>query len=416
MTQTATTVTSPNRLEQLAQKYGHTPKAAQQQVYQTFNAAATRNRDLESLTRISKGQGVQTETGAIHQEMAGIQLDLTSLADQYGRLNVEFGDFMRGDRLYGRGEAAKIWLYDLVGSKGKARELKLEAAGRRGNAIENLVNKMGEVLNEQYQKAVQAKAQAEALQLENIVHMKRLDHKLISTLRNSYGTGADYTHAEAEVNRLEGELKEIADVLVSYENEVQAAKAAGELDKVSTLTGEMIQVLEIKHGILDGRLATEGMVSEIRRQMLDSAEGLQSAKGAIAASKVNYQAINAWVDAMGELEIKYRHAREDLIPVFKIQGKIAAGGMQALDIRKTLLEVAKISQRLMEANVNLVTHLASETFELLQTPLYDVDKAREVEERITVYMQDLNAQKIAWAEAQKTLTQPVAAPHYARHQ
>lgn len=413
---TPTATTAPqSRLEELAQKYGHKPAAAAQQVYQTFNAAASRKHDLKALTRISKSPGVQTETGAIHQDMAGIQLDLTELADQYGKLNVEFGDLLKGDRLYGRWEAVRIGFNDFVGRKARSREMKLEAAGRRGNAIETLVNKMSEVLNDQYQKAVQAKAQAEALQLENIAHMKTLDHKLIATLRSSYGTGADYTQAESELNRLEGELKEISDVLETYQQDVQTAKAASELDKVNTITGEMVQVLEIKNGILDGRLSAQGMVSEIRRQMLDYAEGLQSVKGAQAASRVNYHAINAWIDSMGELEIKYRHARQDMIPVFNIQGKIAAGGMQALELRDTLLQVSKISQRLMEANVNLVTHLATQTFELLQTPLYDVDKAREVEERITAYMQDLNAQKKAWADAQQTLGQSSALPHYAQH-
>ena len=415
MTQATTTVTPTSRLEQLAQKYSHRPVTGQQQVYQSFNAAATRKHDLKALTRISKGPGVQTETGAIHQEMAGIQLDLTALAEQYGKLNVEFGDLLKGDRLYGRWESLRIMSNELIGRNTRAREMKLEAAGRRGNQIEYLVNKMSEVLNEQYQKAVQAKAQAEALQLENIVHMKTLDQKLIATLRNSYGTSADYTQAESELNRLEGELKEITDVLEAYQHDVQTAKAAGEIDKVTAVTNEMVQVLEIKNGVLDGRLSAQGMVSEIRRGMLDYAEGLQSVKGAQAASRVNYHAINAWIDAMGELEIKYRHAREDMIPVFNIQGKIAAGGMQALELRNTLLEVSQISQRLMEANVNLVTHLASQTFELLQTPLYDVDKAREVEGRITAYMQDLNAQKKAWAEAQQALGQSSAMPHYAKH-
>src|SRR3989338_2517739 len=115
-----------------------------------------------------------------------------------------------------------------------AVKIKLEAAGRRGNAIESLVNKMSEVLNEQYQNAVRAKSQAEALQKENIAHIKRLDQKLISTLRSSYGTGADYTQAESELKKFEGELKELADVLVAYEKDVEVAKAVGDLDKVNT--------------------------------------------------------------------------------------------------------------------------------------------------------------------------------------
>src|SRR3989344_9058604 len=118
MTETAT-VAPQSRLEQLTQKYGYNPQAVQQRVHNSFNAAASRKQDLQALTRISKSPGTETETGAIHQEMAAIQLDLTALAEKYGMLNVEFGDLMRGDRLYGRIEAAKILFYDAFGGKDK---------------------------------------------------------------------------------------------------------------------------------------------------------------------------------------------------------------------------------------------------------------------------------------------------------
>jgi len=190
-------------------------------------------------------------------------------------------------------------------------------------------------------------------------------------------------------------------------------RASGNIQEVVRLTDEMSQVLDMKHQILDGQLSAERLTSEIRRQILDSSEAVQSSKGAIAASKVNYRAINALVDSLSELEIKYRHAKEDMVPVFKIQGKIAAGGLAALEMRDTLLKVSAISERLMEANARMVMHLAAESFELLQTPLYDPVKAQATEERLRLYMTDLNQKKMEWADNMQQLgTSPTATPHY----
>ncbi len=158
------------------------------------------------------------------------------------------------------------------------------------------------------------------------------------------------------------------------------------------------------------------MVSNIRREILDSAEGVQSSKGAAAASKANYVAINALIDSMSELEIKYKHAMEDMVPVFKIQGKIASASIAASDIKNTLIEVAAKSQQLMEANANLTMHLAAEVFDLLKTPIYDIDKAEAVTQQVQGFMKDLNNQKMEWAENQQRLSAIPEQPHYATHQ
>jgi hypothetical protein len=176
----------------------------------------------------------------------------------------------------------------------------------------------------------------------------------------------------------------------------------------------MSEVLDMKYGVLDGKLAADGVVSEIRRKILDSSEGVQSAKGATAASRVNYHAINALIDAYNELEIKYRHALSDMVPVFKIQAGIAVSGKQALEMKEALLRSAAISNRLMNFNSKLVTHLATEVFELTKTPLYDPVKARAVEDRISSYMTQLNQAKIEWAENQQRISEIPNAPHYAK--
>ena len=422
MTQPATqTAVQPSRLEQLAQKYHYqTGATAPVTTYQAFDSNATYARDKARLQRISQSPQTSTAgkptTGDIHQEMAGIQMDLAELAEQYGKLNVDFSSLVGAKKIFDLGETVRIGYNNIIGDKQQARQIKLNAIKRRGDAIEILVEKMAEVLGDQYQKAVKGVASAKSMQVENIAHMKNLDRKLIESLKGGYSGGADYIVGQAEVAKLEAELKDIEATLLDYEQNVQIARGENNLDKIAQLTNEMSQVLDIKYKVLDGRLSAEGIVSDIRRNVLDSTEAVQSAKGAIAASKVNYQAINALIDSYTELEIKYRHAQSDMIPVFKIQAKIASGGLQALDLKDTLVKVANASQRLMEANARMVTHLAAETFELLQTPLYDPAKAQKVEDELRSYFTQLNQAKMDWAQQVQTVSASIKSPHYAKPQ
>lgn len=412
------TVTTNDRLERLRAKYkvqmpATTPREA---VHQSFDAR-TYHDDKAAMQRLSKKPELkagETATGAIHAEFAGLNYDLADLTDQYGQLNVNFSNLLGAKRIYGPLTALKIAVYETFGKKEAAKGMKIAAAQRRGDALEILVNKMAEVLQDQHQKAIAGREQSKGLQVENVAHIKTLDRKFIECLRGGHYTGADLAAAEIEAKKLETELTDIDDALGAYEKEVNAAKAAGDATKVHDITEKMCEVLDMKYAVLDGKLAAEGVVSEIRRQLLDSAEGVQSTKGATAQSKVNYQAINALIDAMSELEIKYRHALEDMVPVFRIQSKIAATGLGALEVRDTLVKTAKISERLMEANERLVLHLARETFELLKTPLYDTEKAHAAEARIQTAMGELNAQKKAWAEYQQSIESTRTKPHYAK--
>ncbi|MBM3199426.1 hypothetical protein FJZ53_00715 [Candidatus Woesearchaeota archaeon] len=398
--------TKQNKLEILAEKYGYQTKTPnpKAQVYKTFDKAY--ENDKSTLKRISQTPTTGTHQGTIgdiHAEMAGIQLDLTELTDEYGSLNLRFKTLVGKDKIYNIGDAAKLTLYGLIGNKKASSKVKLEAVKRRGDAIEYLVNRMGEVLQDQYQKAIDAKKRGEDLQVGNTAHMRQLDRKLIESLKSGYYTATDHTAAQKEIDKLNAEIAEIDDTLKAYEKEVNLAKAENNLEMIVKLTDEMSQVLDIKHGVLDGRLSAEGVVLEIRRQILDSAEGVQSAKGAIAASKVNYQALSALIDSMTELEIKYKHALEDMIPVFRIQGAISGLGTQALGMKKALTKTAEISQHLMEANVKLITCLAAETFELLKNPLYSLETAKAAEERISTYRAQLNDLKMQWAQAQQDI-------------
>ena len=395
-----------SRLDALVTRYGASrtaPTSPREQAYSALDSATYRQ-DKKQL-RLSAGPAADRKTtiGTIQADMAGIQLDLTELADRYGKLSVSFKNLVGKNSLYNLGDAFKIGYYKSTFRDKKANEVRREAIGRKGDAVERLVNKMAEVLQEQHQKALDGKERADSLLSQNVERQKTLDRDLIDSLKKGRYTFADQFSADKEVEKLEVELKDIEDVLSNYERDVNKARAGGDLEAVANLTGEMSEVLDMKHGVLDGRLSADGVVSNIRRQMLDSAESVQSAKGAISASKVNYQALGALADAMNELSVKYKYALRDMIPVFKEQGAIASLGTQALDMKQALLDSAEISNRLMDANSRLVTHLAAETFELLRTPLYDPERAKVVEEQIRGYMKQLNALKVEWATNQQSI-------------
>lgn len=414
------TVSATARLEELASKYGVSQRAASQ----AFDSAARpylvsegmHRSDLASLRRLSAGPRFgQTDTGSFHAAMAEIQLDLAELADEYGELNVDFRDLLRKEG-WGILDIARYAVNSIpvVGNKKTARAIKLGVATRRGDSIAYLVDKMGIVLDKQHEKARDGYARSLDLQRESVAELRRLDQKLIANLRSGTYRSADMTSVEVEVGKLERDLNSVQEMLVGYENQIRTARAAGNVEEVTRLTDEMSKLLDVKYAVLEGKLTAEGTVSEVRRTILDSAEAVQSAKGAIAASWVNYRAATALADALGELEIKYRHAMEDFVPVFKTQGKIAATGMLALDVRDTLVRVAAISERLMDENAKLVTHLAVTSFELLKTPIYDPQVARAKEAELTAMMQQVNALKMEWAQATTSLAAPVVSPGYVK--
>ncbi|MBI5066197.1 hypothetical protein HZA97_08230 [Candidatus Woesearchaeota archaeon] len=402
-----------NGLEKLTEQYGYNANT-RTVTNRSFDSATELESSKKNLRRISNSPQTATSTGDVHVQMASIQLDLASLADEYGKLNVNFSTLVGSKKLYGLVEGMRIKGNELIGRKQAAKALKLRAIQRRGDSIEYLVNQMSEVLNQQYQKVIEGGAKCRGVQLENISHMKTLDRKLVESLKSGVYKGVDMAQAEKEVEKLETELNDIQKVLEDYETKINAAKRTGDIDGVSKLADEMSQVLDIKHGVLDGRLGAEGVVSEIRRKILGSAEAVQSAKGATAASKVNYQALELLIGSYHDLEIKYKNAKEDMIPVFLIQGKIAAMGMEVSNLKDLLLRVSNISNQLMKANSDLVTKVSSETFNLLQTPLYDPVKMREAEEKLSAYRAELNRNKIEWAESVQSIKEVPDQAHYAQ--
>jgi septal ring factor EnvC (AmiA/AmiB activator) len=383
-------------LERLREKYG-VPSGgdAAARVFAKFDEkAAPARRGLAPKAEDDEG------VGELHREMAAIRLALARLAKEYGKLNVTFANLLGPEKVFSLWDGMRIKVNEALGRDDRATEIQLEAVQERGDALDLLVNKMAEVMTEQHQKAIQGRDHARQMQVETLAEIKRLDRKLIEELRGGQYTTADLAAAEQEAVQLQLEMAEIDQALADYQTQIQTARDAGDLEKVTALTREVSEVLDLKYGVLDGKLAAEGVTAEIRRELLDHSEGVQSAKGALAATRVNYQAIGALIDAMSELEIKYRHAQADMVPLFQMQAKIACMGEEALSMQATLRDLAQVSERLMENNVKLVEQVTERTFDLLTTPIYDAEKAAAVERELHDYMGQLNERKKEWAALQ----------------
>jgi hypothetical protein len=363
-------------------------------------------------TRVSRSPSTNNkEADSIHSRLYGIKMELAELADEYGALNVDFKNTVGKGAIYGVKDIAWLAWYTASLQKKKAKRLRFGAATKRDQSVNILIDGMAEILDKQYNKAIQGREAVGELQVQNISHMKFLDEQLISRLASSYRGSADITVVDGEIKSLEGELAAVDSALSEKEALLQQAKAKGDMNSVKQYASEMQEILGAKYQIMDGKFSLEGTVSNIRRELLESAEGVQSAKGATAASKVNYKAIGALIDSMNELEVKYKHALSDLIPVFKIQGQISYHGEDAMRMQRALLRTSEISQKLMEANAQMIEFVATDTFELMKKGLYDPEKALATERKLDEFVKDLNQKKVEWAEAVATVNQTGEAYH-----
>ncbi len=395
--------TAHSGLDKLRAKYGGQNVQPISEIYDQKSAVRLQD-------RLGATPGAKTQVGNYQAELGTIKIELAQLAQRYGKLNIQFKELLTGK--------TKMRFLDLVkypfANADKNLNIHIEPLGRRVDALESLVDRMGEVLEDQHQRAIKGRDKAKTLQQTVIAHIKYLDKKLIESLKGGNYTTTDLTEAQQEARKIEQELAEVNEVLDDYQIKIKTAQETGKIEDVRKLSEEVGQVLDMKYNILDGRLSTDGIVSDIRRSILDSAEAAASAKAAAAASQVNYQATNALVDAFNELEIKYRHAKTDFLPVFKHQAMITDAGEAALKMRDALAETARISERLMAANVQMIEDVASKTFDLLKMPLYDPERAKTLETEIREYMENLNAQKMAWAEATKNKAMLTPEAHHVR--
>lgn len=412
---TATVTKEESPLESLRSRYGYSAPATSQKQPTFDQATLAQDSFAASRKRMSSGPqvgGAKINTGDLYKEVTGIQLDLAELSEQFGKLNINFSTLFGSKKLYTMTDAAKIGWYNATLRAQKARQIKIEAAGRKGNTLETLVNQMGEIVTEQKEKAIKGEEYARTVLTECVEHMIYLDKALIQRLRDGAYGHADYEKAQKEISKLEVELQDFDKAFSKYDAKLGEAKISRDIDLYLKITDEVSQLLDMKQQVLHGKLAADQTASEIRRKMLEASEGVQSAKVNAESSKLNYQAISLWIDSMGELVTKYKHMESDMIPVFKIQSKIAVGTIEALQMKEVLVRIASASQRLMDANAKLVTALSKETWDLIQNPLYDVEKAQQMTETLKQHHEELNQQKLDWINVQSQLSTLKTNPHY----
>jgi len=385
--------------------------------YRADSHASFDKRNTMAPTRASQSPAdvrFRDNLGGVQKEIAAIQLDMIDFVDEHGKLNAKFLDAISKGGKFTLGEYFRMKFYGMTGNKTKVKAIKVDAMGRKSDSMITLVDLIGDVANEILQSAKQGKSRAEQLQTEVVSHMKYLHSEFVKNLSSGNYTGVDEATAQREVDKFKKELSDLDDVIGSYEGKIRTAKTANDLDQVRALAKELDEVYQMQHGVLDGRLAADGVVSEIRRQLLDAAEGAQSAKGAIAASKVNYEAATKLVDIFNEQEIKYRHACDHMLKVFKQQAQVYTATKMASDMKDALLKMSELSNRLMQSNAKMVMQVAEDTFELLQASIYDPDQTRAIREKLEAHTADLNARKKEWAEAQLTGTEGPQEPGYAK--
>jgi len=357
--------------------------------------------DKASLRRMSSGPKSRVggdDTATIYRNLAEVKLNLAELNETYNALNVGWRDLIGTKGIdYTWGETAKLFGYSLMGAKKRKKAIKLDAATRKGTKISTLTDRIASVVLEQREEVLKGKETAKGIQKRTVAHMKHLDTSLVDNLKASYVTTADLAEAQKEVDSLKGEIEDINAVLLEYEGQVNEAKQINDINEVKRLTGEMEQVLVMKRGVLEGHLGAKNVEMEIRREILNAADGVQSAKGAIANTDVTYTVSNSLLDSMHKLEIKYDNFIDHHLEVLKLQGELAAAGELTLEAENALLETAKVNQDLMDVNIMLVTHLAKRTSDLLQTDLADPERAMAAKEELESIVEAINQNDLDWA-------------------
>ncbi|MBT5271825.1 hypothetical protein HN695_06655 [Candidatus Woesearchaeota archaeon] len=405
----ATKAASISDFAQLAGKYGQTAGSADAKRAETFDKGARPKADTSKLERISQAPATDADDesiGETHRAVAEVKLNLISLAKRYGKLEARLSDTFGSDATYSYTQLMKLKIYPHLGERfeKKAESIQLDAIEARGDTLNYIVKSMATIVEEMHQGAITGREKGEAIREDVVTHTKTMHRKLIDMLRGGKYSDADLFTAEREIAQIGQDLDKVEAGLKEYETLIGEAKAADNQPEVKRLTQEALGLLDIKYGILDNELEADKIRSEISRDMVYHAEGVQSTRGAIAASRVNYKIANALIDSFYGLEVKYEHAMSDMIPTFRHQAQLTDLSEAALESRDTLLIIGKASERLMEINVELATHVAAEVLELLETPIYDVEHARMVEEKLTKYMIELNENKKTWADTQTRFT------------
>ena len=387
------------KIEELREKYKQTPRDT---AHLAFESSRSSRQNLETRLGSAPSEMLSQapDLAETFSDFAKLEMEFADYVDRHGKLSQSFAELIAAQGVYGGLKIkARLALYALTMQKNRSRNLKLDARRNKGRALESLIGDIAEVYEENHQASILGMGYVKTLQTGVIQHMRYLDNDLIDNLRAKFASSADQAQAENALQQFAKELEDINSTVESYETDILKAKEEGDMGRTDTLTDELTQVLELKRDVLDGRLMAEETERDIRYKILDSAEAVQSARGARAASEVNLIALNQAYDAYAKLEIKYRHAKNHMIPVFKAQGAIAGIGTEIADLERSLLDAALLSDKLMMANERLVTAIIREVSELLKTPTYDVAKANSITDRLTKLSMEVRRNDMEWANS-----------------
>jgi hypothetical protein len=385
----------------LRQKYGPKPQDENREAFQSTAEPKVGRQRVSSSPRTAE-RGGETET--LYRNLADIQMSLAELAEEQGKLDIRFKDVVGSERYLQAADLAKILGWGVLLQKRRVRAVKLDAIARKGETIDNLSDRIAEVIEEEHQNAVKGIELAYNVQTQTIEHTKTVGKNLVSRLKGSYVGDVDLANGEKEVARIESELKNYETIISDYETKILTAKKEGKVGDLEKLTEELTQIVEEQGFKVDKKQESDKIVHEITRQILDYADGVRSARNALEALKVSDKQCNALIDSWNKLEIKYRHAKEDMIEIYRIQGKIAAYGTRGLEMNRVLQQTAESYRQLLEHNERLVLHLTKQTFDLIKTDLYDPEKCKEIETRLTAALEEQKKAEMTWAQNQQIMT------------
>ncbi len=380
-------------LKRIKRKYGD-GKGPRQDFDRTaqITAASTRVSDTPTLAR-----EYNLEEHA--RMMTRLNGDLVDLANAYEKLNADFQNtsMLGRDKFYTFSEALFYNLYRVAGRTGKMRTLQVEAAGRKAKQLTYLTDKIAEIFDDNYQGAMDGRQHMQEILAMNLAHRRALEEKIVGNLRESYQSDPKKFELEEELKKMEAELSELDGELQRYERLVEAAKAKEGHSKVEELTAEMLQILDIKYGILEGRTAAQNSDREMRMKILDYAEGIQSARNALEMAYANAEQITNMIDVFWKIEIKYRHSRSDIIPIFQEQARIASEAEASKQMVETYQKAAAISSELMKANAILVGNMVNGVMKLLTMTFYDPEVSKAAREQLNRIVEEARKEEERWS-------------------
>ena len=304
----------------------------------------------------------------------------------------------------------------VVGNKKKFRAIQINAAQRKGVKVSATLDDVEVILDKKYQVSVDNVDLVNEIRIDQVQATKDMDKLLIERAKQGNFNHADYTKQVNILGERETALSEINETFKGLKYNLEQAQEAKDAIKVKEISREVDKVLNQKHTLMDRVLDQDKKVSDIRRNILDAAKGVESAEGTLAAYRVNYKVIGGLVDAANEQEIMFKYTRSDTMKNLKIQARIADAGESMLDQQKLLDDLSNVSNELNDHIVDLTDYFTRATFEQFQKKTYDPKRLAVKEKEIDGKLRELNQLKMEYAKNRQKMTDVMDAPSYGTHE